>query len=146
MILPKCDRVPKTVIDALNNFNGRIILFGEDNLKYDEYGNPHPEELYAGIYNRARIVPITWENLAMTSPSNPEIRDILLGEYAALGMNKVMLIDTATNKPVYDVEWEYAEYNGNYYGTPLPPIEAWLDAGKNVVLEIEVQGAEKVMH
>ncbi len=40
---------------------------------------------------------------------------------------------------------EYAEYNGNYYGTPLPPMEAWLDAGKNVVLEIEVQGAEKVM-
>ncbi len=41
---------------------------------------------------------------------------------------------------------EYAEYNGNYYGTPLPPIDAWLDEGKNVVLEIEVQGAEKVMH
>ena len=40
---------------------------------------------------------------------------------------------------------EYAEYNGNYYGTPKPPIEKWLDAGKNVVLEIEVQGAEKVM-
>lgn len=40
---------------------------------------------------------------------------------------------------------EYAEYNGNYYGTPLPPLNAWLDAGKNVVLEIEVQGAEKVM-
>lgn len=40
---------------------------------------------------------------------------------------------------------EYAEYNGNYYGTPLPPLQAWLDEGKNVVLEIEVQGAEKVM-
>lgn len=40
---------------------------------------------------------------------------------------------------------EYAEYNGNYYGTPLPPIERWLEQGKNVVLEIEVQGAEKVM-
>lgn len=41
---------------------------------------------------------------------------------------------------------EYAEYNGNYYGTPLPPMQAWLDEGKNVVLEIEVQGAEKVMN
>ncbi len=40
---------------------------------------------------------------------------------------------------------EYAEYNGNIYGTPLPPITAWLSEGKNVVLEIEVQGAEKVM-
>lgn len=41
--------------------------------------------------------------------------------------------------------FEYAVYNGNYYGTPKPPIEAWLAAGKHVLLEIEVQGAEKVM-
>lgn len=40
---------------------------------------------------------------------------------------------------------EYAEYNGNLYGTPLPPINGWLAEGKNVVLEIEVQGADKVM-
>ncbi len=40
---------------------------------------------------------------------------------------------------------EYAEYNGNYYGTPLAPINRWLSEGKNVLLEIEVQGAEKVM-
>ncbi len=41
---------------------------------------------------------------------------------------------------------EYAEYNGNYYGTPEAPIRRWLSEGKNVILEIEVQGAEKVMN
>ncbi len=40
---------------------------------------------------------------------------------------------------------EYAEYNGNYYGTPEEAIELWVSEGKNVILEIEVQGAEKVM-
>lgn len=40
---------------------------------------------------------------------------------------------------------EYTEYNGNYYGTPKAPIQRWLNEGKNVILEIEVQGAEKVM-
>ena len=40
---------------------------------------------------------------------------------------------------------EYAEYNGNYYGTPKAAVEAHLEAGRNVILEIEVQGAEKVM-
>ena len=39
---------------------------------------------------------------------------------------------------------EYAEYNGNYYGTPVDPVEGWLADGKVVCLEIEVQGAEKV--
>ena len=40
---------------------------------------------------------------------------------------------------------EYAEYNGNFYGTPEAPIRRLLNEGKNVMLEIEVQGAEKVM-
>ena len=39
---------------------------------------------------------------------------------------------------------EFAEYNGNYYGTPKEPVEQWLKEGKTVFLEIEVQGAEKV--
>ena len=40
---------------------------------------------------------------------------------------------------------EYAEYNGHYYGTPEESIKKWLAEGKNVLLEIEVQGAEQVM-
>lgn len=39
---------------------------------------------------------------------------------------------------------EYAEYVGNYYGTPIRSIEAYLAAGHDVFLEIEVQGAQKV--
>lgn len=40
---------------------------------------------------------------------------------------------------------EYAEYNGNYYGTPGGKVQEKLDAGVDVLLEIEVQGAQKVM-
>lgn len=39
---------------------------------------------------------------------------------------------------------EYAEFVNNYYGTPLDKVEELLDAGKEVVLEIEVQGALQV--
>ena len=39
---------------------------------------------------------------------------------------------------------EYAEYNGNYYGTPKEHIEERLAKGIDVILEIEVQGALKV--
>ena len=34
---------------------------------------------------------------------------------------------------------EYAEYVGNYYGTPLQYVEEMTDQGKDVFLEIEVQ-------
>lgn len=39
---------------------------------------------------------------------------------------------------------EYAQYVGNYYGTPKEYVDSQLEAGKNVVLEIEIQGALKV--
>ena len=39
---------------------------------------------------------------------------------------------------------EYANFVGNYYGTPYDKVEGQLNAGNEVVLEIEVQGAMQV--
>ena len=39
---------------------------------------------------------------------------------------------------------EYANYCGNYYGTPRAYVEQQLEAGKDVILEIEIQGALKI--
>ena len=39
---------------------------------------------------------------------------------------------------------EYAKYVENYYGTPCDYVERQLEAGKDVILEIEIQGALKV--
>lgn len=39
---------------------------------------------------------------------------------------------------------EYASYCGNYYGTPRAYVEEQMAAGRNVILEIEIQGALKI--
>lgn len=39
---------------------------------------------------------------------------------------------------------EYAKYVNNYYGTPRAYVEEQLEKGKDVILEIEIQGALKV--
>ncbi len=39
---------------------------------------------------------------------------------------------------------EYAQYVGNYYGTPKAYVKQQLEAGKDVILEIEIQGALKI--
>ena len=39
---------------------------------------------------------------------------------------------------------EWAEVCGNYYGTPLPPIQEKLATGQDILLEIDTQGALKV--
>ena len=39
---------------------------------------------------------------------------------------------------------EYAQYCDNYYGTPRSYVEKQMQAGNNVILEIEIQGALKI--
>ena len=40
---------------------------------------------------------------------------------------------------------EYATYCGNYYGTSAVKVQDELEKGNDVILEIEVQGADQVM-
>lgn len=39
---------------------------------------------------------------------------------------------------------EWAQYVGNYYGTPRKFVEKTLDLGQDILLEIEVQGAVQI--
>ena len=39
---------------------------------------------------------------------------------------------------------EYAEYVGNFYGTPEAPLDEALEKGQDILLDIEVQGAAQV--
>lgn len=39
---------------------------------------------------------------------------------------------------------EWAEFAGNYYGTPIAPVQAQLDLGRSIILEIELAGARQV--
>ena len=38
---------------------------------------------------------------------------------------------------------EYADYVGDYYGTPRAPVERELEAGRDVILELELAGARQ---
>ena len=40
---------------------------------------------------------------------------------------------------------EYAEFVGNFYGTPRSYVEKLRNEGKNVILEIEINGAQQVL-
>ena len=45
-----------------------------------------------------------------------------------------------------DAFLEHAEFVGNFYGTPKKYVDEAMDKGKDVILDIEVQGAEQVHH
>ena len=113
LLVPKCDRASKKTLLAIRDFasnGGKVIMLGEDCLKADEYGNSFNSSEYEQIYQNAKVIPITWEGLAMITPTNKEIRDILRSEYESLGMNNVRLVNVETGETVYDVEWESVPY------------------------------------
>ena len=39
---------------------------------------------------------------------------------------------------------EHAEYSGNYYGTPVTPINQAISDGRNIILEIDTRGAIQI--
>ena len=61
------------------------------------------------------------------------------------GVNYNFVSREEFERMIADVELlEYAEYVDNYYGTSMKLIQEKLDAGIDVLLDIEVQGAAKV--
>ena len=63
-------------------------------------------------------------------------------------MMKINMVEPNRDQPRKNFEedalLEYAQYVENYYGTPRSYVEEQLQAGRNVILEIEIQGAMKI--
>ena len=78
-----------------------------------------------------------WLSISMTSR---EVRSNDIPDETYFFVTKDEFKDRIKN----DVFLEYAEYNGNYYGTPKDKILDKLNEGVDVLLEIEIQGALKV--
>ena len=61
------------------------------------------------------------------------------------GVNYYFLTKNEFTKKVDEGDFlEWAEVYGNYYGTPKSAVEEMLESGKNVILEIDIQGALRV--
>lgn len=61
------------------------------------------------------------------------------------GVNYYFITRDEFEKKIADGEiLEYTEYCGNYYGTPAEGVRLALDEGRDIVLEIEVDGAEQI--
>lgn len=53
-------------------------------------------------------------------------------------------VDTFQERIARDEFLEYAEYVGNFYGTPKKYVDAAMNRGQDVILDIEIQGSIQV--
>lgn len=57
---------------------------------------------------------------------------------------RFMDVDAFRRRIAEDAFLEYAEYVGNFYGTPKKYVDEAMNAGRDVILDIEIQGALQV--
>lgn len=57
---------------------------------------------------------------------------------------RFMDVDAFRQRIAEDAFLEYAEYVGNFYGTPKKYVDEAMNAGRDVILDIEIQGAMQV--
>ena len=83
------------------------------------------------------VVPDSWVSVSATTraPRPGEIDGV---QY------RFMSVDDFKALVAADGFLEWAEVHGNYYGTPLAPIKEQVALGRQVILEIDVQGALQV--
>ena len=83
-----------------------------------------------------RRIPLHFSVSATTRPARP-------GEVEGFHYR---FVDAAEFQRLVDGDelLEWAEFNGNHYGTPRDAVVAARDEGRDVLLEIEVQGARQV--
>ena len=86
----------------------------------------------------AEILPNIWVSVSMTSR---EIRESETENVSYFYVSQQDFFDRIQKNEFL----EYVEvYQGVYYGTPKGPVFEHLNAGDNVILEIDVDGAERV--
>ena len=83
------------------------------------------------------VMPNIWESVSMTSrkPRKGEVD----------GKDYYFVSEEEFEKNIEDGKMlEHAKFAGNYYGTPRESVQKQLDAGKDVLLVIEIQGALQI--
>ena len=83
------------------------------------------------------VMPNIWESVSMTSrkPRKGEVD----------GKDYYFVSEEEFEKNIEEGKMlEHAKFAGNYYGTPRESVQKQLDAGKDVLLVIEIQGALQI--
>lgn len=107
LIVPGATHVSHSTLNGIKSFiasGGKVIVIGNDSLGKDEHNQVLPEEAASYVKSNSLMVS--------SSITARELRSSVLDILNTLGLNKVMLIDKATNEPVYGVEWLSTEYKG----------------------------------
>ena len=116
LVLTNLNNVKYSTLLAIKEYadnGGKIVMLGEDCLKYNEYNQPHPQDIVASIKAKSQFVPTTDDGLYILTPTEDDYFNLMANLAKEINEDKVVVIDTKTGERVRDVEITYANHNGS---------------------------------
>lgn len=116
LVLTNLNNVKYSTLMAIKEYadnGGKILMLGDDCVKFNEYNQPHPQDIVAAIRAKSQIIPTTDDGLLITSPTENEYFNLMANLAKEINEDKVVVIDTKTGDRVRDVEITYANHNGS---------------------------------
>lgn len=122
VVIPETPNVPVNVVNHLKTYienGGQVLITNKDALKLNEYNQPHDSETIAYIYEHAIV--------------EGNLRD----KIEEMGLSKVVLVDAETGAAIDNVEWSYAEFDGNIVVNVVN-----YDKEKDITIKVKYTGNE----
>ncbi|BBI31920.1 S-layer homology domain-containing protein [Cohnella abietis] len=132
LFVPEATHINADTLVSLQHFveqGGKLVITGSDSLSFDEYNRALSNSVRNQVINNANTTLIASNTFAK------QIRETVTPIFAEVGLNEVMLMDTATNLPVYDVEWRSVWQNDRL----LINIDNYSSVVKSVYVQVNGQ-------
>ena len=116
MIVPNAMNVTEESLLALKDYidnGGYVIILGKNSLYKNERNLDNDKELVDYIRARSKVIDYEGTNQGMTKPTYSEFYSEIRESLKELGLYYISVIDMESGKPVEDVEYNIASYDGN---------------------------------
>ncbi len=115
LVVPDVTHTKKAAVDAIweyLNSGGKVVIYGEESLKYNEKNQPNDAEKLKSIYERSTVIPVERDTYNITSPNAYEIYDKMAELVKENNLEVVKVVDAETGKTPKNLEWTSGYYNG----------------------------------
>lgn len=113
LMIPRLHHVKEATLRKIKQFvddGGKVVIYGTDSLRYNEYNKPHDEALVKSIYDKAYIINMgsTWDDTKIVDTPYETVTKAIRD----CGLSRVRIMDAETGKQAKKVGYEMTEYNG----------------------------------
>lgn len=118
LVLPSTGTVDAATVDEVYKYaenGGKLLIFGENTMAVDGKANMNDAAKISYIKERATVVPVESSANRVISPTRAGFTEYVVNAIKEVGLDRVVLVDTATNERADEVEYCYVEYNGKLH-------------------------------